>query len=69
MNGRWFDERRLEAHIADGTEEFRKSNEKNIDVGADEENDAGGGDAGDESERLDKFGKWLEEEQKGAIST
>jgi hypothetical protein len=77
MNGRWFDERQLEAHIADGTEKFRKSNEKKVDVGADEEKDgasagAGGvgvGDAGDESERLDKFGQWLEDEQKGGKST
>ena len=67
MNGRWFDERQLEAHIADGTEKFRKSKDKNVGGGPDEEKGGSGdgdgnGDVGDESERLDKFGKWLEEE-------
>ena len=56
MNGRWFDERQLEAHVADGSEKFKKSNEKKAD--ADEEDGEGEGD------RLDKFGSWLEEEKK-----
>ena len=56
MNGRWFDERQLEAYVADGTEKFKKSNEKKVD--ADDEGEEGEGD------RLDKFGSWLEEEEK-----
>ena len=55
MNGRWFDERQLEAWVATGSEKFRKSNEKKIDVG--DEEDEGEGD------RLDKFGSWLEDEK------
>jgi HIV Tat-specific factor 1 len=47
MDGRYFSGTRVEAYIADGSERFRKSNEKNT------------GD--DESQRLDKFGSWLEE--------
>ena len=58
MNGRWFDERQLEAHVADGSEKFKKSNEKKADV---EEEDGEGEGEGD---RLDKFGSWLEEEKK-----
>ena len=58
MNGRWFDERQLEAHIADGSEKFKKSNEKKADV--DEEDGEGEG----EGDRLDKFGSWLENEKK-----
>jgi HIV Tat-specific factor 1 len=54
MDGRWFDERQLEAYIADGSEKFRKSNEKTVDVGE--------GDEEAEGDRLDKFGSWLEEE-------
>jgi HIV Tat-specific factor 1 len=57
MNGRWFDERQLEAYIADGSEKFKKSNEKKVDVG-----DASDG-GEDEGQRLDKFGEWLEEEE------
>jgi HIV Tat-specific factor 1 len=54
MNGRWFDERQLEAYIADGSEKFKKSNEKTVDGGEGEEEAEG--------DRLDKFGSWLEEE-------
>jgi HIV Tat-specific factor 1 len=60
MHGRWFDERQLVAHLADGSEKFNKSNEKKVDLGDENEND-GAGDG--EGERLDKFGKWLEEEK------
>jgi HIV Tat-specific factor 1 len=60
MNGRWFDERQLVAHLADGSEKFSKSNEKKVNLGDENEND-GAGDG--EGERLDKFGKWLEEER------
>jgi HIV Tat-specific factor 1 len=58
MDGRWFDERQLTAYIADGSEKFRKSNEKTVDVVEGEEEEEGEGD------RLDKFGSWLEEEKR-----
>jgi HIV Tat-specific factor 1 len=58
MDGRWFDERQLTAYIADGSEKFRKSNEKTVDVAEGEEEEEGEGD------RLDKFGSWLEEEKR-----
>jgi HIV Tat-specific factor 1 len=61
MHGRWFDERQLEAHIADGTEKFKKTNEKKADVAHEDDGEDGTG----EEDRLDKFGEWLEEEQKG----
>lgn len=53
MNGRWFDERQLEAHISTGTEKFKKSSDRNL--GDDEAEDEEGG-------RLDRFGSWLEQE-------
>jgi HIV Tat-specific factor 1 len=56
MDGRWFDERQLTAYIADGSEKFRKSNEKTVDVAEGEEEGEG--------DRLDKFGSWLEEEKR-----
>ena len=66
MNGRWFDERQLEAYIAEGSEKFRKSNEKRDDVVGEGEDGGDGGGIGDESERFDKFGQWLEEEKRAA---
>jgi HIV Tat-specific factor 1 len=54
MHGRWFDERQLEAYVADGSEKFKKSNEKMVDVAEGEEE-------ADDGKRLDKFGSWLEE--------
>ena len=59
MDGRWFDERQLKAYVADGSEKFKKSNEKTVDVAE------GGGEAEAEAEddRLDKFGSWLEEDK------
>ncbi|RMZ83845.1 hypothetical protein DV737_g1476, partial [Chaetothyriales sp. CBS 132003] len=56
MNGRWFDERQLEAFVATGNENFRKTNEKSE---AFEDEDSDG-----EKGRLDKFGSWLEEGKK-----
>ena len=53
MNGRWFDERRLEAYVATGNEKFKKSSDKM--TGLDDEEEA-------EEGRLDKFGSWLEQE-------
>ena len=54
MNGRWFDERQLEAHIAQGNEKFKKSDDKRAGLFDDE-------DEGDQGGRLDRFGEWLEE--------
>lgn len=54
MNGRWFDERQLQAHIATGNEKFKKTSDKKVGFEADEDEEEGG--------RLDKFGSWLEQE-------
>ena len=56
MNGRWFDERQLVAHIATGEERFKKSKDKSNVVGGDEDDEDG------EGNRLDRFGEWLEED-------
>lgn len=61
MNGRWFDERQLEAYIADGSEKFKRSDEKKVEL--DDTNTGAGDVAAGEGERLDKFGEWLEEEE------
>lgn len=55
MNGRWFDERQLEAYIANGSERFKKSSGKPEVLGGDEDDEDG------EGGRLDRFGEWLEE--------
>lgn len=57
MDGRFFDQRKLEAHIAQGNEKFRKSNKK-LDLGGDDSDEEG-----NEGKRLDEFGSWLEEER------
>ncbi|KAF7513379.1 hypothetical protein GJ744_009800 [Endocarpon pusillum] len=65
MDGRWFDERQLKACVADGSEKFKKSDEKKGGDLKDEDGengDDGGDGVGAEGDRLDKFGKWLEEE-------
>lgn len=54
MNGRHFSGMVVEAYIADGSEKFKKSNEKKTATGDDE--------GEDEGKRLDQFGSWLEEE-------
>ena len=54
MNGRWFDERQLQAFIATGNEKFKRSKPKQVDLDDDDE----------EAGRLDEFGSWLEGEQK-----
>lgn len=51
MDGRFFATRKLEAYIADGGEKFKKSDEKKLAL-----------EEGEEGQRLDEFGKWLEEE-------
>lgn len=53
MDGRFFDTRRVEAYIADGSERFKKTGEKKL-----------GGEDEDEGKRLDLFGSWLESEGK-----
>jgi HIV Tat-specific factor 1 len=57
MNGRWFDERQLEAFIATGNEKFKKSNDKSTGLDEEDEEEA------EEGGRLDKFGSWLEQEK------
>jgi HIV Tat-specific factor 1 len=54
MNGRWFNEQQVEAHIAQGNEKFKKSDEKLPGLFGDEEDE-------EESGRLDRFGEWLED--------
>ena len=56
MDGRFFDQRKLEAHIADGSEKYKKTNEKKAGIDNDDEEDG-------EGKRLDEFGAWLEEKQ------
>ena len=58
MNGRWFDERQLEAFIATGNEKFKKSSDKKPGFEDDEDEN------GEEGGRLDKFGSWLEQDAK-----
>ena len=71
LNGRFFSGTTIEASISTGRERFKKSNEKRLGVEVDEQEgiektvSAGGGGRGgrdEESERLDKFGNWLEGE-------
>ena len=54
MNGRWFDEKQLQAHIATGNEKFKKTSDKKAGFDDNEEAEEEGG-------RLDKFGSWLEQ--------
>lgn len=54
MDGRWFDERQLQAHVATGNEKFKKTSDKKVGFEDNEEEEEGG--------RLDKFGSWLEQE-------
>ena len=61
MNGRYFSQQRLQAYIFDGSERFRKTNEKKAaledDDGEEDENE-------DEGKRLEQFGSWLEADGK-----
>jgi len=57
MDGRMFAGQKVEAYIADGTEKFKKTNEKKAAALSDSEEDGEG-----ENKRLDQFGKWLETE-------
>ena len=58
MDGRYFSGTRVEAYIADGSEKFKKSSQKKLDLGDDEDGEGGEGEA--EGKRLDQFGSWLE---------
>lgn len=53
MNGRWFDKTQVEAHVANGSEKYKKSGDKKVAFEDSEDEDEGG--------RLDKFGEWIEE--------
>ena len=59
MDGRYFGGTRVEAYISDGSEKFKKTNEKRAALedmaerGIEAEDD-------EEKERLDEFGTWLE---------
>ncbi|KAK2760713.1 hypothetical protein FQN54_001948 [Arachnomyces sp. PD_36] len=58
MDGRFFAGTRVEAYVADGSEKFKKTNEKRAALLS----SVAEGEADEESERLDKFGSWLENE-------
>lgn len=54
MDGRSFAGQKVEAYLADGSERFKKTSERK----------AAGDDSGDEEDqRIEEFGKWLEEEE------
>lgn len=59
MNGRYFGGIRVEAHVSEGREKFKKTNERRAAL---EDMAERGIDAEDEEEnqRLDEFGTWLE---------
>lgn len=57
MDGRFFDTRKVEAYIADGSERFRKSGERKVGF---EVEGMDGGEDDEEKKRLDEFGSWLE---------
>lgn len=59
MDGRYFSGTRVEAYIADGSEKFKKSSERKLQLGEDGEEE------GEESKRLDEFGSWLENDGGG----
>ncbi|KAL1961955.1 hypothetical protein VTN77DRAFT_736 [Rasamsonia byssochlamydoides] len=55
MNGRFFAGTQVEAYIADGTERFKKTNDKRAAL-----QDAAEGGDDEEARRLEEFGSWLE---------
>ena len=65
MNGRFFGGKQLIAHIATGSEKFKRSSEKTELPTAVDEEDGTDGDGKGESKRLDEFGAWLEGDQGG----
>lgn len=56
MDGRYFAGTRVEAYIADGNEKFKKSSERKVQFGDEDE----GKEEDEEGKRLDQFGSWLE---------
>ncbi|KAL8814534.1 MAG: hypothetical protein Q9223_006253 [Gallowayella weberi] len=56
MDNRFFAGTRVEAYISDGSEKFKKSTGKKLQL----EEDEGGEDGNEEGRRLDQFGTWLE---------
>ncbi|KAL9007153.1 MAG: hypothetical protein Q9188_000087 [Gyalolechia gomerana] len=56
MDGRFFSGTRVEAYIADGNEKFKKSSERKVQFGDEDE----GKEEEEEGKRLDQFGSWLE---------
>lgn len=56
MDGRFFSGTRVEAYIADGNEKFKKSSERKVQFGNEDE----GKEEEEEGKRLDQFGSWLE---------
>ncbi|KAL9131249.1 MAG: hypothetical protein Q9217_000791 [Psora testacea] len=68
MNGRHFSGMVVEAYIADGSEKFKKTNEKRVGFQEGGIEGEGYGEEEEEEEegkRLDQFGEWLEEEAGG----
>ncbi|KAL8694345.1 MAG: hypothetical protein Q9218_000982 [Villophora microphyllina] len=59
MDGRYFSGTRVEAYIADGSEKFKKTSERKLQLGDGEDED------GEEGKRLDQFGGWLENDGGG----
>ena len=59
MDGRLFAGARVEAYVADGNEKFKKSKDKKAII--DDDNEEEEEQAKTESQRLDQFGSWLEE--------
>ncbi|KAI9758493.1 MAG: hypothetical protein M1815_000039 [Lichina confinis] len=59
MDGRLFAGARVEAYVADGNEKFKKSKDKKAII--DDDNEEEEEQAKAESQRLDQFGSWLEE--------
>ncbi|KAI4229717.1 MAG: hypothetical protein L6R36_000633 [Xanthoria steineri] len=53
MDGRFFSGTKVEAYIADGSEKFKKSSDKKLQLGDEDQGN-------EEGQRLDKFGSWLE---------
>lgn len=56
MGGRFFGGTQVVAYIADGSEKFKRTNEKRAAL----EDLAEGRDADEEADRLEGFGSWLE---------
>jgi HIV Tat-specific factor 1 len=57
MDGRFFSGTRVDAYITDGSERFKKTNERRAVLEDSEDSD---GSVDGEARRLDEFGSWLE---------